>query len=49
MIAGSDIGNGLASSLTVRLSVSLKARQQGAPGRVGQGGEHAVERMRLDS
>ena len=36
MTAGSDTGNGCASSLTDRLSSSLEPRQQRPPGRVGK-------------
>ena len=44
MIAGSDTGNGRASSLTETLSSRLSARQQSAPRRIGERREGAVER-----
>ena len=47
MIAGSDIENGCASSLTDRLSRLAEPRQQRAPGRIGQRGKGAVQRLFL--
>ncbi len=44
MIAGSDTGNGRASSLTDTFSLLVELRQQRAPRRVGERGEGAVER-----
>ena len=47
MIAGSDTGNGFASSLTDRLLLLAELRQQRAPGRIGKGGKGAVQRVVL--
>ena len=47
--AGSDIGNGSASSLTDRPSALAQPGEQRPPGRVGQRREGAVERGRLDT
>ena len=44
MIAGSDIGNGRASSLTDTLRSLAQPGQQRAPRRIGERGEGAVER-----
>ena len=43
MMAGSETGKGRASSLTDEPFLLVEPRQQGAPGRIGQGGEGAVE------
>ena len=47
MIAGSDIANGCASSLTERLSLLAEPRQQRAPGRIGKRRKGAVQRVVL--
>ena len=43
MMAGRETGKGRASSLTVMPFLLVEPRQQGASGRIGQGGEGAVE------
>ena len=47
MIAGSDIANGCASSLTEMLCLPVKPRQQRAPRRVCERGKGAVQRADL--
>ena len=43
MTAGSDIENGLASSLTDKSLVLAQPSEQGAPRRVGERSEGAIE------
>jgi hypothetical protein len=43
MIAGSDMGNGWASSLTDRALCSSSCAKQRPPGRIGEGGKGPVE------
>ena len=47
MMAGSDTGNGRASSLTETESMLAQPRQQGAARRIGQRRERAIQRLRL--
>ena len=47
MMAGSETGKGRASSLTDTRFLLVEPRQQGASGRIGEGGEGAVERRSL--
>ena len=49
MTAGSETGNGRASSLTDNVLALVEPRQQGAARRVGERGEGAVERRLSDS
>ena len=47
MIAGSDIENGCASSLTDRFFAVAEPRQQRAPGWIGKRGKGAVQNLFL--
>ncbi len=47
MIAGSDIENGCASSLTGKAFAVAEPRQQRAPGRIRQRGKGAVQNLLL--
>ena len=49
MTAGSDIGNGCASSLTGQAVVVAQPGQQRPPGRIGKRRKRAVQSGRLDT
>ena len=49
MMAGSDTGNGRASSLTETEFMRAEPRQQRPPRRIGQRREGAIQRLLLDT